>query len=80
MEKCDIIYLPKGKKGVNKMVAICYKENGLEYLAYYTYKSLEDATATANEINSTKPARLWNGEPALAENREYFAVEQPEMY
>lgn len=73
---------------------ICYKTNkpmicnkGTKYesshdtfLAYYTYKSVEEAQKEVDEINKTKPEKLWNGELAKCDERTYFVSEQEEMY
>ena len=52
-----------------------------EFLAYYTYKNVEEAKKEVEEINRTKPAKLWNGAPVDWEKVAYFFVsEQEEMY
>ena len=75
------------------MTAICYKEKtptvynkGTIYetscdtfLAYYTYKSLEEGQKDAERINREKPEKLWNGSPALCDERTYYAIDQPPM-
>lgn len=57
--------------------AICYKDKNIneEFLEYVTYKTLEEAQKEADEINKTKPEKLWNGLPAKCEERIYFACE-----
>ena len=76
------------------MNAICYKvktpivyNKGTEYetvcdefLAYYTRKNNEEAQAEVDWLNTTKPEKLFNGEPALCEERTYFLSKQEEMY
>ena len=63
-----------------KMNAICYRTTeGNEFLAYYTYKNDVDAKAEADELNTSKPATLWNGEPAHCDIRTYYAAEVEEM-
>lgn len=61
---------------------VCYKDNktGEEYLSYYTYKSPKEAQEEVDKINEEKPEKLWNGEPALCDERTYFVDEQEEMY
>lgn len=73
---------------------ICYKTKNPEifnkgtkyekicdtFLAYYTYKSVEEAQKEVDEINKTKPEKLWNGELAKCDERTYFVSEQEEMY
>lgn len=57
-----------------------YEKSCDTFLAYETYKSLADAKAEAEEINTTKPEKLWNGEFAECDKKTYFAQEQEEMY
>lgn len=39
------------------MTVICYEtKKGDTYLAYYTYKTKEEAQKEADELNTTKPA------------------------
>lgn len=49
------------------------------FLAYYTHKTVEEAQKEVDIINTEKPEKLWNGEPADYEHRIYFASEQEEM-
>ena len=65
---------------------ICYKVNKPmfgkidTFLAYYTDKSLEEAKAECEKLNSEKPAKLWNGKKVNWEDVKYFfAKEQEEM-
>ena len=51
-----------------------------EFLAYYCNKSKEEAEREANELNTNKPERLFNGELALCDERTYYVNEQEEMY
>ena len=70
----------------NIMTVICYKVRKPmfsvdTFLAYYTYKSVEEAEAECEQLNSEKPAKLWNGNPVDWNNVEYFfASRQEEMY
>lgn len=73
------------------MTNICYKTNtpvvynkGTVYekscdtfLAYMTYKSIEEAQTEVDKINTEKPDKLFNGEAAKCDERTYF-VETPE--
>ena len=61
---------------------IIYKTKQNEtYLAYYTYKTVEEAQKEVDKINSTKPEKLWNGEKINWDRIEKFMVnEQEEMY
>lgn len=63
-------------------IGICYKRNtdGNQFLSYLTYKTLEDAQAEAEALNTNKPARLWNGELAKCDERTYYAEEIGKMY
>lgn len=75
------------------MNAICYKttnptiyNKGTKwektcdtFLAYYTHKNDVDAQNEVDFLNTTKPATLFNGEPALCEERTYFVNKQEEM-
>ena len=64
------------------MTTICYKtskpivHNVDTFLAYYTYKTREEAQKEVDEINTTKPEKLWNGELAKCDERTYFVDEQ----
>ena len=64
------------------MTTICYKtskpivHNTDTFLAYYTYKTREEAQKEVDEINTTKPEKLWNGELAKCDERTYFVDEQ----
>lgn len=64
------------------MTTICYKTskpigyNADTFLAYYTYKTREEAQKEVDEINTTKPEKLWNGEFAKCDERTYFVDEQ----
>ena len=61
---------------------ICYRviATGEEYLAYYTFKNAEDAQKEADQLNSEKPERLWNDQPAKCNERFYFVSQQEMMY
>lgn len=90
----DIIYIEK-RKGDFKMTVICYKtktptiyNKGTkhesycdQFLAYYTYKNQEEAQKEVDEINATKPDKLWNDTPIDWERIDYFFVDDQEaMY
>lgn len=64
------------------MTVICYEtKKGDTYLAYYTYKTKEEAQKEADELNTTKPAKLWNGVAIdWSDVDHYFVDEQEEMY
>ena len=64
------------------MTTICYKTsnpivyNADTFLAYYTCKTREEVQKEVDEINTTKPKKLWNGELAKCDERIYFVDEQ----
>lgn len=64
------------------ITVICYEtKNGDSYLAYYTYKTKEEAQKEVDELNTIKPIKLRNGEAIDWNNVNYFFVdEQEEMY
>lgn len=77
------------------MTVVCYKTKNPVYynkgtkwettedrfLSYYAGKSREAAQKDVDEINRTKPERLWNGYPIDWEEVDYFYVDdQEEMY
>lgn len=78
----------------NLRTVICYKQNeptvynkGTKwetsedtFLAYYTYKTKDEAQKEVDEINTNKPEKLFNGEQAKCNERIYFVSEQEEMY
>lgn len=49
-----------------------------EFLAYYTYKSREEAQIECNELNTNKPKKLWNGTPIDWNIIDYFFVDEQE--
>jgi len=65
---------------------ICYKVrkpmfNCDHFLAYYTSKTLEQAQAEAEKMNSEKPDKLFNGQSIDWNNViEFYADRQEEMY
>lgn len=81
-------------KKTNMVTVICYKQNvptvynkGTKwektcdtFLAYQTYKTLEEAQRECDEMNANKPERLFNGQLAKCDERVYFAQVQEEMY
>ena len=64
------------------MTTICYKTskpivyNTDTFLDNYTYTTREEAQKEVDEINITKPKKLWNGELAKCDERTYFVDEQ----
>ena len=61
--------------------AICYTtKTGESYLAYETYRGVESAKAEVNTLNTTKPARLWNGDKVdWTKVDKFFVVRQEHM-
>ena len=58
---------------------ICYKmKNGKRYLAYYTFKTLEEAVREADRLNNSKPEKLWNGRAINWELVDYFFASRQE--
>lgn len=71
----------KMKKPVVYNPGTKYERYWDEFLAYYTYKSVEEASEEVAEINTTHPAKLWNGAPIDWDLVDHFFVsEQEEMY
>jgi hypothetical protein len=80
------------KKMKNLQTVICYKlkegcykpytsYNGTwegTYLAYYSHKTVEEAQKEVDEINATKPEKLWNDQPINWEKVDHFFVKQQE--
>lgn len=76
------------------MTAICYKttkpmvlNRGTryektydEFMAYLTYKTPEEAQKEVDAINTNKPEKLFNGAPALCDERTYFVGESEMPY
>lgn len=61
--------------------AMCYKETtGETYLAYISNAPLAKVQQDADRLNQEKPEKLWNGMPALCDERFYYAQEQEEFY
>lgn len=63
---------------------ICYKTNtqlyGVdEFLAYYTYKNIDEAKKEVEEINKNHPATLWNGQKIDWDNVKFFFVDRQEL-
>lgn len=66
------IYYNKGTK---------YETTENTFLAYYTYKTIEEAQEEVDALNATHPERLWTGERLdWAEIDYFFVSEQEEMY
>ena len=78
-----------------KKTVICYKtteptyyNKGTEnekacdtFLAYYTYKTIEEAQAECDKLNAEHPEKLWNGERINWAKVAYFFInEQEEMH
>lgn len=78
-----------------KRTVICYKtteptyyNKGTKYektcdtfLAYYTYKTVEEAQTECDKLNTEHPEKLWNGERIDWTKIAYFFVsEQEEIY
>lgn len=76
------------------IIGLCYKtavpvvyNRGTKYettcdcfLAYHAGYDLEAVQAEADRINREKPEKLRTGEPALCNERFYFAQESREFY
>lgn len=74
------------------MTVICYKTKSPivynkgtkyekyydEFLAYYTYKTRENAEIECNELNANKPRQLWNGKEIDWSMIDYFFVDEQE--
>ena len=70
------------------MTVICYKlKEGCykptltwegTYLAYYSHKTVEEAQKEADELNATKPEKLWNDVPIDWNKVDHFFVSQQE--
>ena len=50
------------------------------FLAYYTFKTIEEAQKEVDELNSTHPTHLPNRQPIDWEKIEYFFVDEQEMF
>jgi hypothetical protein len=61
--------------------AICYTtKTGENYLSYETYRGVESAEAEVRALNTTKPARLWNGDKVdWTKVDKFFVVRQEHM-
>ena len=58
-----------------------YEKSYNQFLSYYTYKTKEEAQKEVDEINATKPAKLWNGDKVdWTEVDHFFVDDQEEMY
>ena len=76
------------------MTTICYRtieptiyNKGTEYeksndtfLAYYTYKSIEEVTAEVETLNTTKPSTLFNGQKIDWNEVKEFFVDEQELF
>lgn len=75
------------------MTVICYKtkvptiyNKGTKYekscdkfLSYYTYKTKEQAQIECDELNTTKPHKLWNDKDIDWSIIDYFYVDEQDM-
>ena len=50
------------------------------FLAYYTYKTIEEAKIEVEEMNRTHPTHLFNGQPIDWEKIDHFFVDEQEMF
>lgn len=64
-----------------------YYNKGTEYekccdtfLAYYTCKSIEEAKASVEKLNTTHPTHLFDGSPINWSEVDYFFVDEQEMF
>ena len=51
-----------------------------ELLAYYTCKSIEEATTEVETLNTTKPSTMFNGEKIDWNNIKEFFVDEQELF
>lgn len=60
---------------------ICYTiKTGESYLAYETYKTVEEAQVEVDALNTKKPERLWNDKPIdWTEVDKFFVTRQRHM-
>ena len=63
------VYYNKGTK---------YETTCDTFLAYYTYKNVEEAQVEVDELNNEKPTKLWNGEPINWDEIDFFFVDEQE--
>lgn len=66
---------------------ICYKvkkaipfTNCDHFLAYMTWKTVEEAQKDAEKLNREKPATLWNGLPIDWDTVDYFYADSQEDF
>lgn len=58
-----------------------YEKSCDHFLAYYTYRPIEQVREEVERLNTERPERLWNGERINWTEVAYFYVdEQEEMY
>lgn len=50
------------------------------FLAYYTYKTIEEAKAEVEEMNRTHPTYAGNGEPINWEKIDHFFIDEQDMF
>ena len=56
-----------------------YESSCDEFLAYYTAKTKEKAQIECDELNNTKPNKLWNGREIDWNKIDYFYVDEQDM-
>lgn len=79
MERTVVCY--KLKKPIVYNKGTDYEKSEDKFLAFYSYKTEEEAQEEVDIINKKKPERLWNGEKLDWNNIDYFFVsKQEEMY
>lgn len=79
MKRTVICYTTKEPVYYNKGTKYETIEN--TFLAYYTYKTVEEAQREVDTLNATHPAKLWNGERIdWTKIDSFFVSEQEEMY
>lgn len=55
-----------------------WEKREFDFLAYYTYKTIEEAQKEVNKLNQMKPEQLWNGRKIDWNKIDYFYVEKQE--
>lgn len=79
MKRTVICYTTKEPVYYNKGTK--YEKTENTFLAYYTYKTVEEAQREVDTLNATHPAKLWNGERIdWTKIDSFFVSEQEEMY
>ena len=70
----------KTKKPVYYNKGTKWESSHDEFLAYYTFKSIEDAKVEVEEINRTHPSYLFNGQVIDWDEIDYFFVDEQEIF